>query len=242
MFTDLAVIDWIALAFAAVLLAAACAAAVIAYATSSSRPGPLPSILKGRTPAHAAKKVMHEQSGTHTEPRAERGGLPQPSHVPERSHDESSSVDSSAHTAAPTQATAPAADDVVASATDDKVDLDVDQRLAERAARLRGRPVPETRPSPEPKLLDHAEAEMLSHKAMIQSVISNRTPAHAKTFSPSGLESGVASSNFDRTEGFKARTPGFFDDPMGRHELRYWDGHTWTEYVKEHGERFTDPL
>jgi len=102
--------------------------------------------------------------------------------------------------------------------------------------------VPEDRPSAEPQTVNQIETQTLSHKAMIKSVISNRTPAHARTFSPSGLESGVASSNFDRGEGFKARTPGFFDDPMGRHELRYWDGHTWTEYVKEHGERFIDPL
>ena len=37
MFTDLALIDWIALAFSAVLLAAAAAAATIAYATSTHR-------------------------------------------------------------------------------------------------------------------------------------------------------------------------------------------------------------
>ena len=37
MFTDLALVDWIALAFSAVLLAAAAAAATIAYATSSHR-------------------------------------------------------------------------------------------------------------------------------------------------------------------------------------------------------------
>ncbi len=206
MFTDLAVIDWIALAFAAVLLAAACAAAVIAYATSSSRTGALPSILKWRAPAHAATRVNE-----------------QPPTIAELAPDD-----------------AVPSDLVRSSANVD--DIDPDQRLAERAARLRGRPVPESRPSAEPRVLEHVASQTLTHKAVVQSVISNRTPAHARTFSPSGLESGVASSNFDRTEGFKARTPGFFEDPMARHELRYWDGHTWTEYVKEHGERFTDPL
>lgn len=221
MFTDLAVIDWIALAFASVLLAAACAAAVIAYVTSSSRPGALPSILKGRTPAHAVHVATTEQALTPPGLRADQLIPLQPPVVPESNQHDSSAI----------EPTAP----VVASA-------DPDQRLAERAARLRGRPVPEARPSAEPQTANQTESQTLSHKAMIQSVISNRTPAHASTFSSAGLESGVASPNFDRAEGFKARTPGFFDDPMGRHELRYWDGHTWTEYVKEHGERFTDPL
>ncbi len=221
MFTELAVIDWIALAFASVLLAAACAAGVIAYATSSSRPEALPSILKGRTSAHAAKTAMNGQPPTTSGSTADRVVLLQPPVVPESHQHDSSESEPTAH--------------VMAS-------VDADQRLAERAARLRGRPVPEARPSAEPQTVNQTESQTLRHKAMIQSVISNRTPAHAKTFSSAGLESGVASSNYDRAEGFKARTPGFFDDPMGRHELRYWDGHTWTEYVKEHGERFTDPL
>ena len=42
--------------------------------------------------------------------------------------------------------------------------------------------------------------------------------------------------------GFSPRQPGFFEDPIGKHELRYWDGSKWTEHVKEHGQRFTDPL
>ena len=85
---------------------------------------------------------------------------------------------------------------------------------------------------------------VLEHRALVQKVVANRAPAHAEVLHATSMRSGVSTdnSNFDRAEGFKTRNPGFFDDPMGRHELRYWDGHTWTEYVKEHGERFTDPL
>ena len=43
-------------------------------------------------------------------------------------------------------------------------------------------------------------------------------------------------------DGFDARSPGFFDDPIGRHEQRYWDGSRWTEHVKDDGARFIDPL
>ena len=50
------------------------------------------------------------------------------------------------------------------------------------------------------------------------------------------LANGVAG------HGFALRQPGFFEDPVGRHEQRYWDGSRWTEYVKEQGQRFIDPL
>lgn len=36
--------------------------------------------------------------------------------------------------------------------------------------------------------------------------------------------------------------PGWYPDPIGRHEYRYWDGTTWTEQVADHGATGTDPL
>ena len=50
------------------------------------------------------------------------------------------------------------------------------------------------------------------------------------------LANGVAGN------GFALRQPGFFEDPIGRHDQRYWDGSRWTEHVKEEGQRFIDPL
>jgi hypothetical protein len=199
MFTDLALIDWIALAFSAVLLAAAAAAATIAYATSSHRSKrrsssgmPLPiirSTLKRSTPRQAvdSRNVVEQD--------------PSPS---------SSAV---------------RADKVIHAPV-----LDADAQLAARAAKLRRRPIP--------------EQNGYEHKKRVVSVAPTSMPAHAKAAPPlfERASGGVATVHFDRTEGFKARTPGFFEDPMGRHELRYWDGQSWTEYVKEHGERFTDPL
>ena len=32
----------------------------------------------------------------------------------------------------------------------------------------------------------------------------------------------------------------WYPDPLGRHELRYWDGGTWTEHVSSHGRQSTD--
>ncbi|MCU1504167.1 MAG: hypothetical protein JWM12_3521 [Ilumatobacteraceae bacterium] len=34
---------------------------------------------------------------------------------------------------------------------------------------------------------------------------------------------------------------GWYADPAGRFDLRYWDGGTWTEHVSRAGQQFTDP-
>jgi uncharacterized protein YxjI len=35
--------------------------------------------------------------------------------------------------------------------------------------------------------------------------------------------------------------PGWFPDPFGRHESRWWDGAKWTEHVASHGRQSVDP-
>jgi hypothetical protein len=38
------------------------------------------------------------------------------------------------------------------------------------------------------------------------------------------------------------QTPaGWYADPSGRYELRYWDGNAWTEHVARGGQQYTDP-
>jgi hypothetical protein len=34
---------------------------------------------------------------------------------------------------------------------------------------------------------------------------------------------------------------GWYADPSGRFEQRYWDGGTWTEHVARGGAQYTDP-
>jgi uncharacterized protein YxjI len=35
--------------------------------------------------------------------------------------------------------------------------------------------------------------------------------------------------------------PDWYPDPLGRHEVRYWDGTRWTEHVASHGRQSVDP-
>ena len=214
MFTNLAFIDWLALVFTAVLLAAASAATVIAVATSSDRRKSLFSFAAHRGSNESAEETSVETSEDEGAVAPTWEVPPAPSLRPLRAEPQ------------PTTLGPPAQGSHVTP----EPKLDADAGVAARAAKLSGRPVP--------------ESPALHSKRRVQSVVADRTPAHAKTFAPTIIEgrSGVANADFDRTEGFKARNPGFFEDPMGRHDLRYWDGYTWTEYVKEHGERFTDPL
>ena len=39
-----------------------------------------------------------------------------------------------------------------------------------------------------------------------------------------------------------AGSEGWFADPSKRHELRYWDGETWTEHVVDRGTQAVDPM
>jgi hypothetical protein len=34
---------------------------------------------------------------------------------------------------------------------------------------------------------------------------------------------------------------GWYPDPSGRYEMRYWDGLAWTEHVSRGGQQYTDP-
>ena len=43
-------------------------------------------------------------------------------------------------------------------------------------------------------------------------------------------------------DGPPATPPGWFPDPLGRHEQRYWDGQQWTEHVASHGRQSVDPV
>ena len=43
------------------------------------------------------------------------------------------------------------------------------------------------------------------------------------------------------TQTTPAVPPGWYTDPAGRYELRYWDGSAWTEHVSRAGQQYRDP-
>jgi len=94
---------------------------------------------------------------------------------------------------------------------------------AARADRLRRRqPIPDVAPPSEVEIVNTT-----TNATSTGNVLTMGVPKHGSR---------------RRGSGFSPRQPGFFDDPIGRHEQRYWDGVRWTEHVKEAGVRFIDPL
>lgn len=258
MFTELAFIDWIALAFAAVLLAGAAAAAVLAYATSRARTSE-----PRNGYAHAASASTTAETMAKSNARPAHASAPIADNIIDlRDHRPiHAAAEEPQHVAEPTEVEVgadsapslfeqgssiplstgslvrddegdlrdpivlPAADSDLRTAMPTPAVSDVDDsalsaKLATRAAKLRGRPESE-----QPKTVDAFASRTIE-----------MAPGEVLTAPPQAETTGGSRI------GFGARVPGFFEDPMGRHELRYWDGNRWTEYVKERGERFTDPL
>ena len=66
------------------------------------------------------------------------------------------------------------------------------------------------------------------------------TPAAAGDPASSGTaEAGADSTTAASTAG--GAPAGWYADPSGRFELRYWDGGQWTEHVSRAGQQYTDP-
>lgn len=62
-------------------------------------------------------------------------------------------------------------------------------------------------------------------------------PASASTASASASPMTAAGA----TPAASATPAGWYHDPSGRYELRYWDGSQWTEHVARGGNQYTDP-
>jgi hypothetical protein len=69
--------------------------------------------------------------------------------------------------------------------------------------------------------------------AAVPTVSAAPSPAAAPTVTPP-----VAAA----TPAPASTTPaGWYPDPSGRFEMRYWDGNAWTEHVARQGQQYTDP-
>ena len=70
-------------------------------------------------------------------------------------------------------------------------------------------------------------------------------PAAEATFPPVAAEPAAAPEPAPepaaQTAATSAAPAGWYADPSGRYELRYWDGGTWTEHVSRAGQQYTDP-
>ena len=59
---------------------------------------------------------------------------------------------------------------------------------------------------------------------------------------PADTETVVADTAAAATDDAASGVPaGWYADPSGRFELRYWDGNAWTEHVSRAGQQYTDP-
>jgi Protein of unknown function (DUF2510) len=67
-------------------------------------------------------------------------------------------------------------------------------------------------------------------------------PAAAAVVEPIAATEPVAEQPAQQAAAAAAVAPaGWYADPSGRYELRYWDGSQWTEHVSRAGQQFTDP-
>lgn len=68
------------------------------------------------------------------------------------------------------------------------------------------------------------------------------TAASPQPASQPVLQPTAASANPEPAGSTTPQVPaGWYADPAGRYELRYWDGGQWTEHVARGGTQYTDP-
>jgi hypothetical protein len=65
--------------------------------------------------------------------------------------------------------------------------------------------------------------------------------ATAASSAPAAASTTTVATQSTATNATATVPSGWYNDPSGRFELRYWDGSTWTEHVARGGQQFTDP-
>ncbi len=97
-------------------------------------------------------------------------------------------------------------------------------------------------PTPEPAAQPAASAEpTTTYQPSLAATAAAATPA-AATPTPTPAAAPAAAAPAAAAPTPTPSVPaGWYADPAGRFELRYWDGSTWTEHVSRAGQQFTDP-
>ena len=71
--------------------------------------------------------------------------------------------------------------------------------------------------------------------------IADPMPSYQPAPAPAYQPAPVVTTAYQPAAAAPAVPAGWYADPAGRFELRYWDGGTWTEHVSRAGQQFTDP-
>lgn len=74
-----------------------------------------------------------------------------------------------------------------------------------------------------------------------ESASSTQTSSAADTPSATTTSTSTTTSTAGSAQSSGAAPAGWYADPSGRFELRYWDGGRWTEHVSRGGNQYTDP-
>ena len=77
--------------------------------------------------------------------------------------------------------------------------------------------------------------------APISEPSSSAAPATVTMYSPAASATPAAAAATPPSAAVPSVPAGWYADPSGRYEQRYWDGGTWTEHVARGGAQFTDP-
>jgi hypothetical protein len=106
-------------------------------------------------------------------------------------------------------------------------------------------PVAAAEPEPEPVVDTVAEAVAPGDAVVgLAGGIDDTVPADdVSTSSDAAPDTEVTTDATDESAaGDGSGVPaGWYADPSGRYELRYWDGAAWTEHVSRAGQQYTDP-
>jgi hypothetical protein len=97
-------------------------------------------------------------------------------------------------------------------------------------------PEAETAPAAE------ADSSIASLVAEVEATEAATDIAPEPVIAPVADEPAAATAEPAQTAAAESAVPaGWYADPSGRFELRYWDGAAWTEHVSRAGQQFTDP-
>jgi Protein of unknown function (DUF2510) len=102
-------------------------------------------------------------------------------------------------------------------------------------------PMPVSTPEPAPAVAEPA-GWGVAPEAAAPAMAPIVDPTPASTYQPAAQTYQPAAQSYQPAAQTAPAVPaGWYADPAGRFELRYWDGSTWTEHVSRAGQQYTDP-